>query len=228
MRRVGPALLAIALTAFTQDPPRQPDRQPSSAAGSDSKGVMRLPDTISAPPWTVSQKFNYRVVHTFGPRGLGFSLTGATLGQASGTPYAWGGGVEGFAKRYASGFAGTVARQSFAFGIESALHEDPRYFPSQRTEPKARLINAAKQVFLSKTDGGKSTFAYGPVASSFASGQFVNLWQPRGNDSVGKGLLRGVYGLGADFAFNLLQEFVPFTRPASIRHSASAGAKGRQ
>jgi hypothetical protein len=56
------------------------------------------------------------VTHTFGPRGLGSSVIGASIGQASGTPYKWSSGVEGFAKRYVSGFAGTLVRQSFAFG----------------------------------------------------------------------------------------------------------------
>lgn len=138
--------------------------------------------------------------------------------RASGTPYAWGGGVEGFAKRFVFGFAGTLARQSFAFGLESAFHEDPRYFPSERKTQKPVWPMRPNRYSFVKHDDGNSSFAYGRVVSSFAGGQFVNLWQPASNASVGNGLLRGVYGLGADFAFNLLQEFVPFTRPGSLRH----------
>ncbi|MDQ2711511.1 MAG: hypothetical protein M3Y24_04620 [Acidobacteriota bacterium] len=179
---------------------------------------MKLPNTISAPPFTVGDKFDYRVVQTFGLRGLLGSFVTATVGQASGTPYAWGGGVEGYAKRYASGLATNLSRQTFAFVIEAALHEDPRYFPSEDQEFKLRCVNAFKQVFVSKTDSGHLSFGYGRVVSAFAAGQFVNAWQPGSNGSVGHGLERGVLTLGGDFAYNLGQEFFPFARPKSIRY----------
>jgi len=179
---------------------------------------MKLPNTISAPPFTVADKFDYRVIQTFGIRGLVGAFVGSSIGQATGTPYAWGGGVEGFAKRYASAFAGNVSRQSFAFVLESALHEDPRYFPSQERTFKARLTNAMKQVFICKTDSGRSSFAYGRVGSAFAAGQLVNAWQPGSNGKVTDGLERGVFSLGGDFGYNLLQEFFPSLRPRSIRH----------
>ncbi|HEY7211512.1 MAG TPA: hypothetical protein VH477_14655 [Bryobacteraceae bacterium] len=215
MLKLAPlALLAVALTAFPQQKPPEPGQLPSSQAD----GPLSLPNTVSAPPFTVADKFDYRIVQSIGLRGLGGSLVGAAIGQATGTPYAWGGGVEGFAKRYASGLAGNLARQSFAFVLESALHEDPRYFPSEGQPKKARFVNALKQVFICKTDTGHSSFAYGRVISTFGSAQLVNTWQPASNGSVGDGLLRGVYGLGADLAYNLLQEFVPFTRPRSLRH----------
>ncbi len=71
---------------------------------------------------------------------------------------------------------------------------------------------------MSKTDNGHSAFGYGPVISAFANGQFVNVWQPKSTNSVAHGLERGVFSLGGDFAYNLAQEFFPFTRPRSIRH----------
>jgi hypothetical protein len=35
---------------------------------------------------------------------------------------------------------------------------------------------------------------------------------------VGDGLVRGTISLGGDFGYNLLQEFLPFTRPHTLRH----------
>jgi hypothetical protein len=80
------------------------------------------------------------------------------------------------------------------------------------------VVNAAKQVFVCKTDTGHSSFAYARVISAFGSGQFVNVWQPASTGGVSNGLERSVYGLGADFAYNFMQEFFPFTRPHSLRH----------
>ncbi len=179
---------------------------------------MKLPNTVSAPPLTLGDKFDYRVVQSFGLRGFVGAGIAAAIGQGSGTPYAWGGGVEGFAKRYGSGFAGNLSRQTFSFVLESALHEDPRYFPSEGEPAGIRILNALKQVIVCKTDSGRSSFAYGRVIGNFASAQFVNAWQPSGNDTVAKGVVRGMYGLGGDFAYNLMQEFIPFTRPRSLRH----------
>src|SRR5579884_410312 len=146
MRKLAlPALLACCLPLAAQEKPPQPGRLPTADAG-----AMTLPNTMSAPPFTVADKFDYRIVQSFGLRGLGGSLIGAAIGQGRGSPYEWGGGVEGFAKRYVSGLGGNMTRQGFAFVLESALHEDPRYFPSEASPKKARLVNALKQVVTCK------------------------------------------------------------------------------
>jgi hypothetical protein len=214
MKKLAPLVLlgALANGVLAQNTPPQPGQLPSADAG-----AMKLPNTVVAPPFDFGDKFDYRIVQSFGLRGLGGSLIGAAFGQGLGSPYEWGGGVEGFAKRYGSGLASNLSRQGFAFALESALHEDPRYFPSLEKSRKARIVNALKQVITCKTDSGDSTFAYARIVSALGAGQLVNTWQPKSNNSVSDGLQRGVYSLGADFAYNLLQEFFPFTRPHSIR-----------
>ena len=198
-----------------QDAPPQPGQV---ALHDQNPPDSTLPNTVSAPPFTVADKFDYRVVQSFGLRGLGGSLVGAAIGQARDAPHEWGQGVQGFATRYGSGVAGNLSRQTFAFVLESALHEDPRYFPSEDKSTKQRLLNVVKQVVICKTDDGRSSPAYGRVISQFAGGQFTNLWQPASTGSVGDGLVRAFIGLGADAGYNLLQEFIPFTRPRSLRH----------
>jgi hypothetical protein len=80
------------------------------------------------------------------------------------------------------------------------------------------MLNAVKQVIVCKTDNGHSSFAYGRVISQFAGGQFTNVWQPASTGSVSDGFVRAFIGLGADAAYNFMQEFLPFTRPHSLRH----------
>ena len=201
-----------------QTPPQPGQLPPTQPPQQNIPDVLRLPRTMSAPPFTLADKFDYRVIQSVGLRGLFGSLVGASIGQGAGAPYSWGGGVEGFARRYVSGLGGNISRQSFAFLLESAMHEDPRYFPSEGEPFNVRALNALKQVVVCKTDAGHSSFAYARVISSFGAGQLVNTWQPQSNGTVGDGLLRGLYGLGADFAYNFAQEFFPFTRPHSLRH----------
>jgi hypothetical protein len=206
------AILTSCSALAQQAPPPQSEHPPQPGQ------IEKLPDTVKAPPFTIADKFDYRVVQTFGFRGFGGALIGAAIGQANGSPYEWGGGVEGFAKRYVSGFAGNLSRQTFAWVVESALREDPRYFPSRDKGFKARSWNAIKQIVYCKTDAGHGSFAYGRVISSFGNGQFVNIWQPASTGTVADGVKRGFYTLGSDAAYNFLQEFIPFTRPISLRH----------
>src|SRR5579875_3794619 len=94
----------------TQQPPQPgqvspPQNQPNA--------LEKLPDTVSAPPFTVRDKFDYRVVQSFGIRGFAGAFVGAAIGQARNSPHEWGEGVEGFAERYGSGLASNLSRQTF-------------------------------------------------------------------------------------------------------------------
>ncbi|HEX3682478.1 MAG TPA: hypothetical protein VHU83_08030 [Bryobacteraceae bacterium] len=228
-------LLALAFPLLAQSQQDQTSQQPSTSqpttqqhAGRPQPGqvqqpgappqALQIPDTQSAPPFSVRDKFEYRVIQSFGLRGFVGSFISAAVGQGLDSPHEWGEGVGGFAERYGSAFAGNLSRQTFAFVLESAFREDPRYFPSEDKSMKQRALNALKQVIVCKQDDGAASFAYARVFSDFGAGQFVNVWQPRSTGSVGEGFKRGFIGLGADAAYNFMQEFIPFTRPISLRH----------
>ncbi|MBV9082920.1 MAG: hypothetical protein JOZ62_09605 [Acidobacteriaceae bacterium] len=177
-----------------------------------------LPNTVSAPSLTEGDKFAYRVVQSLGLRGFAGAAIGASIGQARNSPSEWGQGVAGFSKRYGSGFAGNFSRQAFAFTLESVFHEDPRYFPSEEKTIKERTLNAAKQVFWTKTDDGSSEVAYGRLISEFGAAEFTNVWQAHSTGKQSSAIIRTCVGLGGDAAYNFMQEFIPFTRPRSLRH----------
>jgi hypothetical protein len=194
----------------------QNDAAPSAPTPRRQPG--QLPGSRSVPPLTIGEKFNYRVIGSFGVRGLSGNVVGAAIGQAMNTPGEWGQGWGAYGQRYASGLGGTLSRQVFAFTLESALHEDPRYFPSRERSKRARVMNVLKSVIITHTDSGETQFAYARVISAFGAGQLVNTWQPRSTGHVSNGLERAIIVLGVDAGFNLLQEFVPFTRPKALRH----------
>lgn len=212
------AFISTAVLCSQSTSPAQPGQLAHPPGQSQTGSLEQLPNTVSAPPFTVRDKFDYRVVQSFGARGFVGAFIGAAIGQARNSPHEWGQGVAGFSERYGSGFAGNLSRQSFAFVLESAFHEDPRYFASEDRSRKYRAINALKQVIICKTDSGKSELAYARLFSDFGAGQFDNIWQPKSTGSVRSGFVRSVIGLGADAAYNFMQEFLPFTRPRSLRH----------
>ncbi len=178
-------------------------------------GIPR--DTLTAPPLSVAGKFQFSALEQFSVRGVFGNLVGAALGQVTDTPKEWGQGWGAYGERYASGFGSTLSLQVFTFTLDSALHEDPRYFPSTATTTGARVKNALKYVLMTHTDSGGDSFAYGRVISAFGAGQLVNVWQPRSTSHVSDGIERGFITLGLDAAFNLAQEFIPYFRPKPFR-----------
>lgn len=179
----------------------------------------QLKGTIAAPQLTTGEKFDYRVVQSFGLRNFLGAAVSAAIGQALDSPNEWGQGAGGFARRYGSSFAGTFSRQAFAFTLETALREDPRYFPLPRGAGfKQRSMNALKQTIWTKNDDGSSGFAFARVGSAFGAAELTNAWQPASTGGQGNAFKRGFIGLGADCGYNFLQEFLPFTRPISLRH----------
>jgi hypothetical protein len=174
--------------------------------------------TLTAKPFTVAEKFDYNVVQTFGLRGFGAAAIGAAIAQAADVPHDWGQGFEGYATRYGSSFGTNLSRQTMALGLEMALHEDPRYFPSTEKGLAARMKNILLQTVVTRTDSGKQRFAVSRMASAFGAGQLTNTWQPASNNTVGDGLIRTALTLAGDAGYNFLQEFFPFLRPHSLRH----------
>jgi hypothetical protein len=187
-----------------------------------AQNPVNLPDqvgpTLTADPFTEGEKFDYRIIQSFGLRGFGGATVGAAIAQGRDVPKEWGEGWGAYATRYASGFGTNLARQSVAFGLESALHEDPRYFPSEEKGFRARMKNVLLQTVVARTDSGRETFAWARMGSAFAAGEIANLWEPKSTGTPADGLTRGCVILGGDLAYNFLQEFVPFVRPRSLRH----------
>jgi hypothetical protein len=172
---------------------------------------------VQTAPLSARGKFHARTIQSLGFRGVLGAAIGAAIGQGTNTPGEWGQGAEGFGKRFASGFGGSVARQSITFALETATHEDPRYFPSTEVTKKARIWNVVKQTFLCKKDSGDSSFAYARIIGAFGTGQLVNSWQPASTSGVSDGIERGFISLGLDAASNLSQEFIPRLRPREFR-----------
>jgi hypothetical protein len=176
------------------------------------------PVSTTSAPYSVHDNFNYRVLQTFGLRGLGGPAISGLISQANDVPHEWGQGMEGYGKRFGSAFGNNLTRQTMAFVLETALHEDSRYFPSKEKGFGARLKNVLVQTVVTRTNTGTHRFAYSRVVSAYAAGQLTNAWQPRSNGTVGDGLIRGTFSLGGDCAFNFLQEFIPRLLPKSLRH----------
>ena len=195
--------LCLPVTAGAQNPAYLPDR---------------LGPTMKADPLSHREKFDYRLHQMAGFRAYGGAVTGAAITQAMDRPHDWGQGVQGYATRFVSGAGTNLSRQAFAMGLEEALREDPRYFPSEESGFTHRIKSVLLQTVVTHTDSGKATFAWARMGSAFAAGELNGAWEPPGISGPGHGLQRGVLILGGDLAYNFFQEFFPFVRPKAFRH----------
>ena len=211
---------AVTETTAQNAAPLIPSSIPDATAsptGPAQPGKL-LRNTVPAPALTGEEKFHDRVGNVVGLRGWLGTAVGAGLGTAFDVPKEWDTHISGYGLRYASGIGVNLTHQAFGFGLDNALHEDPRYFPSEEQGFKPRFMNVLKQSVISRRDDGTDGVAYRRLISAFASAQVAGAWQPPSNQGVGNGLERGVLILAGESAINFIQEFVPFTRPASIRH----------
>jgi hypothetical protein len=174
---------------------------------------------LAAPdePLSNAGKFRYRIVENLELQGFLGAAIGASALQVDHSPREWGKGFEGYGKRYASTLAGAITRQSLNYGLETVLREDPRYFPLDGASTKARIWSALKQTFVTRTDSGKTTLAYGRIGSAFITGQITRAWLPPSTNTFPDGVRTGGISLGVDAVVNLVYEFIPSARPAEIR-----------
>ena len=180
----------------------------------DPQGIKTPPAVSSSPhlhfaPMNPKERFHNYLHNVFGYEVLLRSAVGAGIRQANGIPEEWGGGTEGYGKRFASGFGQHFVSGTLQYGISSALHEDNRYFASGETGTFRRITYAIKSTVLARHDDGKQYFSISHISGT-AGGAFISrLWSPPSvsgpkHAAVSFGVSMS-YGMG----FNLFHEFWP-------------------
>ena len=96
-----------------------------------------------------------------------------------------------------------------AFGLDSALHEDPRYFRSAGGSFWHRAGHAFRGTILTRTDHGTETFSIWRFGSAYGAAYLSNQWYPGRLNTVALGFAEGSLQLGFDLASNLTSEFWP-------------------
>jgi hypothetical protein len=169
-------------------------------------GNAQTPDPV---PLDVMGKLRYHALYSFGPRGIAGSAAWAGFLQAIDSPEEWEQGAKGYGKRFASSMGASAIYCVLAFGLDSTLHQDPRYFRSGKTGFWRRARHAVRGTFLTRKDGGGETLAIWRFGSDYGSAFLSNEWYPDRLNTVGLGLLQGTAQVGLDLGTNLGKEFWP-------------------
>jgi hypothetical protein len=85
------------------------------------------------------------------------------------SPTEWGKGGDGYRKRVSSSVASSGIRAALAFGLDSTLHQDPRYFRSDSTGLWRRTRHALRGTILTRTDSGGETLSTWRLGSAYGA-----------------------------------------------------------
>jgi len=162
-------------------------------------------------------KLHYHAERTYSPLSLvGFAAYAAVL-QADDAPREWGQGGGAYGKRFASTLAWSGVHNTLAFGLDSTLRQDPRYFRSSGTGFWRRSGHALRGTILTRTDRGGETVSTWRIGSAYGAAFLSNQWYPDRLNTVRLGLIQGSVTLGFDLIANLGSEFWPDIKRKALR-----------
>jgi hypothetical protein len=171
----------------------------------------QLPDAPSeAVRLTPHQKFETFVKRTYSPYTFASAAFSATWAQMWGDYYGYGGGMQGWGKRFGASVANAEVRSFFSsFALPVVFRQDPRYHPSRKHGLFPRAWYAGTRVVVARSDNGNEMFNYSEVLGVLFTSSIQNSYYPRRDRGLDETMQRFVGGIGSDATSNLLREFSP-------------------
>jgi len=162
-------------------------------------------------PLSWQGKLKYHADSTYSRAALvGFAAYAGVL-QTFDAPTEWGKGGAGYGKRFASTVAWSGIHSTLAVGLDTALHQDPRYFRSG-VGGWRRVRHSLRGTILTRTDSGGETLSTWRLGSAYGAAFLSNEWYPDRLNTVRLGVLQGSMTLGFGFIANLGAEYWPDIR----------------
>jgi hypothetical protein len=182
--------------------------------------LCSVPVVALAQPITsfdVNSKLRFHAEGVYGFWPMAESTAYAGILQGTNSPREWGQGSGAYGKRVASAVGGSAIHAALAFGLDSALRQDPRYFRSGGTGFWRRTGHALRGTVLTRTDDGGETLATWRLGSAYGAAFLSNQWYPDRLNTVGRGVRQGSIHLAFDFASNFGAEFWPDLKRRLLR-----------
>ena len=197
----------MAQSPVSQDPLPQSTGAGSSVAPPSAAAPAEVLPAVAA--MSAGEKFTLHWNNTVSPLALAGVLGYAGLLQEMNSPREWKQGWGAYGLRAGSSLGASVIHSGLALGLDSALHQDPRYFPGKKGGWLKRTGHAIRGTVLTRTDRGTETFSTWRVGSAYGSAFLSNLWYPKRLDTFELGIAQGSITLGFDLIKNLANEFWP-------------------
>jgi hypothetical protein len=214
------ATIALILLPMTSAMAQQ-CAQPNSRAPETVRHQNNLQCPARPPyhPLSTHDKFNIFLHRTYSPFTVASGAFNATWAQMTGQWYEYGGGMQGWGKRFGASLADSESRTLIqTFALSSLLHQDPRYFPSEKKRLIPRAWYAATRVLITKSDKGTPTFNSAEILGAASVSALENAYYPEHDRGWGNTFGRFVGAVGSDATTNLLREFWPDIKKVFRKH----------
>jgi hypothetical protein len=162
-------------------------------------------------------KLTYHALAAYGPDAIAGSALYDGLLQELDYPKEWRQGTVGYAERLASTLAYSGIRNTLGFGLDTALHQDPRYYRVGDSGFFRRMGHVIGGTFVTRTDAGGQTFATWRFGSAYGAAFLSNEWYPDRLNTVKLGFVQGSAQIGFDVLANLRTEFWPDVKKKLLR-----------
>jgi hypothetical protein len=163
----------------------------------------------NAPPMGTKQKYKLAFRSVIDPVSFAGAAGIAGFEQFYNVFPGYGGGVEGYAKRFGAAYANDVSGRMLGSAIfPSLFHQDPRYFYKGTGTVESRAMYAIEAAFIARTDNGRWQPNYSHVLGNFAAGALSNLYYPASSRGLSLTLVNGLVEIAGQAGTNILREFV--------------------
>jgi len=163
----------------------------------------------NAPPMQVKQKFQLSIRSLIDP--VSFLTVAGIAGvqQHNNAFPEYGGGIEGYGKRYGAALANNVSGILLGRAIyPSIFHQDPRYFYKGKGGIRSRALYAISAAVIARGDDGRWKPNYSSVLGRFSAAAISNLYYPSSDRGASLVVFNGLAGIGEGAVRNLIGEFV--------------------
>ena len=189
----------------------------SSANATETSATI---GTLDYTPLSSRCKFNLFLKQTHSPYTFVSAGFQATWAQAMGQWRHYGGGTQGWAKRFGATLADTESRRFIqTYALSTILHEDARYFPSRKRTLIARVWYSTTRVVITRNDNGNNGFNTSEFLGALLSSALRNAYYPRDDRTFGDTMNRFGGALGSDAITDLLREFAPDMKHLFRKHA---------
>ena len=179
------------------------------------------PDAPSAyAPLSPGCKFELFLRQTYSPYTFAAAGFEATWAQMWAQWPEYGGGMQGWGKRFGATLADTESRRFVqGFLMSTLLHQDPRYFPSGRKRLLGHAWYAVTRVLITRSDTGRSEFNSSELFGALAVSSLQNSYYPAPSRTLGDTMSRFAEALGSDATSFVLNEFTPDLKRLFRKHA---------
>ena len=163
----------------------------------------------NAPPMLAKEKFHLSIRSILDPVSFLTVAGRAGVEQYQNSYPAYGGGIEGYGKRYGAALANHTSGTLLAKAVyPSIFHQDPRYFYKGKGSIESRALYAISRTVIARGDNGRWEPNYSNILGHFSAAAISNLYYPASDRGASLTVVNGLAGIGTGAVSNLVREFI--------------------